>query len=88
MKMRNIDGTEFIELILKEGSPATGKTISEIASTLPHECILISIRRDGLVLFPHGETQLQVGDQITAFTRSEEVERLYTSLSQIEERGK
>ena len=88
MKMRNIDGTEFVELILKEGSPATGKTVSEIASTLPHESILISIRRDGLVLIPHGETQLQVGDQITAFTRSEDVERLYTSLSRIEERGK
>jgi len=85
MKMRNIDGTEFIELVLKEDSPATGKTVSEVASTMPHECILISIRRDGLVLIPHGETQLQVGDQITAFTRSEDVERLYTSLSRIEE---
>lgn len=85
MKMRNIDGTEFIELMLKENSPAIGKTVSEIASTLPHECILISIRRDGLVLIPHGETQLQIGDQITAFTRSEDVERLYTSLSRIEE---
>ena len=72
MKMRNIDGTEFIELVLKEDSPATGKTVSEVASTMPHECILISIRRDGLVLIPHGETQLQVGDQITAFTRREE----------------
>ena len=85
MKMRNIDGTEFIELMLKEDSPATGKTVSEIASTMPHECILISIRRDGLVLIPHGETQLQIGDQITAFTRSEDVERLYISLSRSEE---
>jgi chloride channel protein, CIC family len=85
MKMRNIDGTEFIELVLKDDSQATGKIISEIASTLPHECILISIRRDGKVLIPHGETQLQAGDQLTAFTRSEDVEKLYESLSHAEE---
>lgn len=81
MKMRNIDGTEFVELVLKTDSQATGKTVSEIAGTLPHECILISIRRDGKVLIPHGGTTLQAGDQLTAFTRSEDVEHLYKSLS-------
>ncbi|RLD07401.1 MAG: chloride channel protein [Chloroflexi bacterium] len=81
MKMRNIDGTEFVEIILEENSPATGKTIGEIAGTLPLESILISIRRDGNVLIPHGETTLQIGDQLTAFTRSEDVEKLYQSLS-------
>jgi len=79
MKTRNIDGTEFVELTLKEDSAAIGKNIGEIANTLPHECILISIRRDGKVLIPHGETQLKVGDQLTAFTRSEDVEELYQS---------
>jgi CIC family chloride channel protein len=81
MKMRNIDGTEFIELTLNESSSAVGKTIGEIANTLPHESILISIRRDGKVLIPHGETKLQLGDRITAFTRSEDVEALYRSFS-------
>jgi len=85
MKIRNIDGTEFVELMLKENSPATGKTVGEIASTLPHECILISIRREGNMLIPHGETQLQAGDQLTAFLRSEDVENLYKSLSHAEE---
>jgi chloride channel protein, CIC family len=85
MKTRNLDGTEFIELILKENSSATGKTVGEIASTLPHECILISIRREGNVLIPHGETELQAGDQLTAFIRSEDVENLYKSLSHAEE---
>ncbi|MCF6278262.1 MAG: chloride channel protein [Anaerolineales bacterium] len=84
MKMRNLDGAEFVELVLKDNSPATGKTIGEIACTLPHECILISIRRDGKMLIPHGETQLQAGDQLTAFTRSEDVEMLHKSLSYAE----
>ena len=81
MKMRNLDGTEFVELTLNESSAAVGKTIGEIAASLPHESILISIRREGKVLIPHGETRLQVGDQITAFTRSEDVEKLYRSFS-------
>ena len=85
MKVRNIDGTEFVELILKENSLATGRTVGEIASTLPHECILISIRREGNMLIPHGETELQTGDQLTAFIRSEDVENFYKSLSQAEE---
>ena len=85
MKIRNIDGTEFVELVLKENSPATGKTVGEIASALPHECILISIRREGNMLIPHGETELQTGDQLTAFIRSEDVEELYKSLSRREE---
>jgi len=87
MKIRNIDGTEFVELTLKDDSPATGKTVGEIACNLPHECILISIRREGKVLIPHGETQLQTGDQLTAFTRSEDVEQLYKSLSHPTEEG-
>ncbi|MBT7074260.1 MAG: CBS domain-containing protein [Anaerolineae bacterium] len=85
MKMRNIDGTEFVELILKENSPVLGQNIGEIACTLPHECILISIRREGNVLIPHGETELHIGDQLTAFIRSEDVEELYKNLSHREE---
>ena len=85
MKIRNIDGTEFVELTLKADSPAIGKTVLEIAGALPHESILISIRHEGKVLIPHGETKLQIGDQLTAFTRSEDVEELYKSLSHVEE---
>ena len=85
MKIRNIDGTEFVELSLNDDSQATGQMVCEIANDLPHECILISIRRDGKVLIPHGETLLEAGDQLTAFTRSEDVEKLYKSLSHAKE---
>ena len=77
MQMRNIDGTEFIDLNIKAESNANGKTISELAEKLPHDCILISIRRDGQVLIPHGETKLQADDQLTAFIQSKDVEQLY-----------
>ena len=85
MQMRNIDGTEFIDLVLTDESSAVGKSIGEIAAKLPHECILISIRRDGKVLIPHGQTELLSGDQITAFIQSKDTEKLYQCLHNAEE---
>ncbi len=78
LQTRNIDGTEFVDLNVTATSNVNGKTISELAEQLPHDCILISIRRDGKVLIPHGENKLQTDDQLTAFIQSKDVEQLYT----------
>jgi CIC family chloride channel protein len=80
MQMRNIDGTEFVDLTLDDDSIATGKKIAELAEKLPNDCIFVSIRRNGKVLIPHGENQLLSGDQITAFVQSKDVEKLYACL--------
>lgn len=80
MKMRNIDGTEFVDLTLDDNSAATGKKIAEFADKLPNDCIFVSIRRNGKVLIPHGENQLLSGDRITAFVHSKDVEKLYECL--------
>jgi CIC family chloride channel protein len=77
MQMRNLDGTEFVDLNISADSAANGKMISELAEKLPQDCILISIRRDGQVLIPHGETKLRAGDLLTAFIQSKDVEQLY-----------
>jgi CIC family chloride channel protein len=67
MHLRNIDGTEFIEIALSEGDAGVGKSVQELAAILPEDCVLVSIRRDGLILIPHGSTRLESGDSITAF---------------------
>jgi CIC family chloride channel protein len=77
IKVRNIDGTEFLDLEIASNSPITGKPISEIALLLPPECILISIRRNGKILIPHGNTIMLAGDKLTAFARSADVENIY-----------
>jgi len=77
MQMRNIDGTEFVDLILDDGSRAVGKKIGEIAKALPNDCIFVSIRRNGRVMIPHGNTILLSGDQITAFIQTSDVKRLH-----------
>jgi Trk K+ transport system NAD-binding subunit len=86
MQMRNIDGTEFVDLTLDEDSVATGKKIAELAEKLPNDCIFVSIRRNGKVLIPHGENQLLSGDQVTAFVQSKDVEKLYECLHGVKQR--
>ena len=81
MQMRNIDGTEFVDLTLDDNSIAVGKKIAELAEKLPNDCIFVSIRRNGKVLIPHGENKLLSGDQITAFVQSKDVEKLYDCLN-------
>ncbi|MDF1499618.1 MAG: chloride channel protein [Anaerolineales bacterium] len=67
MHLRDIDGTQFVELRLSEGDHGVGRSISKLADMLPEDCVLVSIRRDGRILIPHGSTRLQAGDSITAF---------------------
>jgi len=80
MQLRNLDGTEFVDLILKKGDRVVGQSVENVACIMPHECILISVRRDGRVLIPHGDTIFQASDHITAFIRSEDAETLHTCL--------
>ncbi|MEZ4870089.1 MAG: chloride channel protein [Caldilineaceae bacterium] len=82
MQLRNLDGTEFVEIELKQGDRAVTKTIQEIGPTLPKECILVSIRRQGKMLIPHGDTIFQVGDRITAFVHLRDAEAVQRCLRQ------
>lgn len=80
MQLKNLDGTEFMELTLTTEQAAVGKTIQQIAPNLPHECVLVSIRRNGRLLIPHGDTVLMAGDQITAFVDAEQRSSLQACL--------
>lgn len=81
IQLRNIDGTEFVELLVSEGDRAHGRSVREIAETLPGDCILVSIRRGGRMLIPHGDTVVQAGDRITAFAESRKVDEMRRALS-------
>lgn len=67
MSLRNIDGTEFIEVRLNEHDPAVGKTLEKLAGELPDDCVLVSIRRNGTIIIPHGSSVLRPGDRVIAF---------------------
>ena len=88
MRLRHLDGTEFVDLTLQTDDKAVGRSVQEISGTMPESCILISIRRDGRLLIPHGDSIFQPGDHITAFIRNKDTEALYHCLLAEEKEAK
>lgn len=74
--MQPTDGVEFLEIQLQPGSPAVGKSLAALSTLLPRDCIIVAIRRHGNLLFPHGDTVLQAGDDVTAFLSKGDESRL------------
>jgi len=80
MALRNIDGTVFSEITLQPGDPAVGKRLAELSSAFPQECILVSVRRQGRMLIPHGDTVFQAGDLVTLFVNAGDLEAIWGCL--------
>ena len=76
MRLRDIDGTDFTEITVQEGDTVIGKSVQSIAESLPNDCVLISLRRQGRIIIPRGNTIFRVGDHITAFIKSQDVVQL------------
>jgi len=83
MELRNIDGNEFVTCTLDAEDPAVGLKVKKLASALPKDCILVSIRRDGRVFIPHGNTRFQPGDQVTAFVSNRHVKKVEACFKQV-----
>ncbi len=81
-QLRNIDGTEFVEVMLSAGDSAIGKSIQDISPALPLDAILVSIRRHGRVLIPHGTTRFEADDLVTAFIHTTDIDALVSGLRQ------
>ena len=55
---------EIIEMLLPDGSPATGQRVGDL--TLPEGTLLISVLRGSEGLIPNADTVLEPGDEILA----------------------
>lgn len=64
-------GAEVIEFTVSEGAPVAGLTIEEAVreELLADEMLVVGIEREGEVLTPKGDTEVQPGDVITLFSR-------------------
>ena len=69
----------LVEFTLAEESPAVGKVLGEL--TLPRDCALVAIVRNGHVIAPREETPLMAGDEILALSNEEAQGRLEELLS-------
>ncbi len=54
----------LVEMRLPEGAPALGKAIRDLS--LPTDTVIVSIIRDGKLVIPRGDTNLQAGDEVLA----------------------
>ncbi|HIQ05792.1 MAG TPA: CBS domain-containing protein [Anaerolineae bacterium] len=79
LRLARLDKAEFVDIDLTADSSAVGKAVAELH--LPHDCVLVSIRRGRQVIIPHGNTRLQAGDRVTAFVSRDEAAALHRCLN-------
>ncbi|MEQ9513219.1 MAG: TrkA C-terminal domain-containing protein, partial [Balneola sp.] len=61
----------FIKLTITAGNPMAGKQIKEI--DLPGECLIAIINRNGKTKIPHGDTIIQVNDELAFIGEEEDI---------------
>ncbi len=75
-------GTSFVEAVVPLDSPVVGKSIRQLS--VPDDCVIPLIIRDGKGIVPHGDTILSAGDEVVAVTTIEHedvLNRLFSGLS-------
>ncbi|MBL7209963.1 MAG: TrkA family potassium uptake protein [Dehalococcoidia bacterium] len=74
------EGTEIVEVRIREGSPAVGKSVAELS--LPPDAILALLMRNGQKpQVPAADTILQANDRIIALTPTDSEEALRNELA-------
>jgi CIC family chloride channel protein len=71
-KLVNDSRAQFFDLTLPTGSPADGKSVSQVP--LPRAAVLVMIRRGKDLLIPHGDTRLAAGDVVTVLCERDHID--------------
>ncbi|VAW41857.1 hypothetical protein MNBD_CHLOROFLEXI01-3257, partial [hydrothermal vent metagenome] len=74
----------FLDVEIMPNSKIIHKTVAEIAPELPYECVLVSVRRQGVLLVPHGDTVILPNDMLNVFLRRTDEEQLRACLGMVE----
>ena len=67
--LRDLAGVQFTELVVHAGSVADQAAVRDVH--WPPRTVLTSIRRDGEVVVPTGDTELLAGDELVVLTATE-----------------
>lgn len=77
LRVDNLDQTTFVEVEIADDAPGIGRTLAELAPQLPHQSVIVSVRRaSGQVLIPHGSTEILAGDHVVAFAEAAAIDEV------------
>lgn len=71
LRLRDLAGTDFLEVRVTDGSPAAGRQIRSVA--WPRHTLLTSVHRAGDLIMPDGSTELRPGDRVSAIVDDDHV---------------
>lgn len=71
---------KFVEIEITPDSQAANCPLVSLAPQLPYDCVVVSVRRQGHLLVPHGDTVLLPGDILTVFVRRLEENQVHQCL--------
>lgn len=67
LKVRTSSEADFLEIALPGDTPWDGVAVRDLG--LPHEAVLVAVRRGADLIIPRGDTVLEAGDAVVAFSR-------------------
>ena len=71
------DQFDIVHLIITEDSYFAGKKVKEIAKDMPKDSLLISVRKDGRAVIPHGDTVIAPNDYVTIIVNRDDIEKIH-----------
>lgn len=74
-----VEGTVMLEATIEPDMHLAHRPLRE--AQLPAECLVVSIRREGEMLFPRGRTVIEAGDVVTFLVSPRGEERLQQYLA-------
>jgi CIC family chloride channel protein len=83
--LRREEKNDFMEVRLRKGSHAIGRPLQDL--DLPREVNAVSVKRDGELLIPKGDTTFASGDVVTLFGRCDALVRAREVLTGQQEGG-
>ena len=80
LQLETEDGLEVVNLVVAEDALIAGKSVKELANEMPQDSLVISIKKNGRMTIPHGDTIIAPGDDISIILNQEDVEDVYRLL--------
>lgn len=75
-----VEGTVMLETKVEQNAPLVGVRLHD--AQLPPECLVVSVRREGELLFPREDLIVLAGDTVTFLVSPRGEERLQRYLSE------